>query len=168
MTTTELLVVRWDRTVIHPDDPRDDTIVCCLAEDGRPVALFLDDELREALGLVLVDPTDQRDFDIDRDPGRVTYTLTDTDPQDGRPAAPLPASNATTPPAQTRDDAECDGATRRGTRNCEETAVWELYIPDETGGPSQACGQHLNQVATYLLDGEQGDLDIRRIPTVER
>lgn len=51
------LVVRWDRTVIHPEaDPTEDTIVCCLTDDGRPVALFLDEELREALGLLLVDP----------------------------------------------------------------------------------------------------------------
>ncbi|MCX4751745.1 hypothetical protein OG455_41720 [Kitasatospora sp. NBC_01287] len=52
------LTVRWDRTVIHPDPsiPGDETIVCCLAADGRPVALFLDDELREALGMQLVDP----------------------------------------------------------------------------------------------------------------
>lgn len=51
------LVIRWDRTVIHPEaDPTDDTIVCCLTEDGHPVALFLDDEHREALGLMLVDP----------------------------------------------------------------------------------------------------------------
>ena len=52
------LIVRWDRTVIHPNpaDPNDPTIVCCLTDDGRPVALFLDDELREALGMQLVDP----------------------------------------------------------------------------------------------------------------
>lgn len=52
------LIIRWDRTVIHPNPtkPGDETIVCCLAEDGQPVALFLDDELREALGLQLVDP----------------------------------------------------------------------------------------------------------------
>jgi hypothetical protein len=50
------LIVRWDRTVIHPDDPAEDTIVCCLTGDGQPVALMLDDELREALGLMLVDP----------------------------------------------------------------------------------------------------------------
>jgi hypothetical protein len=52
------LIVRWDRTVIHPDpnEPGDPTIVCCLTTDGQPVALFLDDELREALGLLLVDP----------------------------------------------------------------------------------------------------------------
>lgn len=52
------LVVRWDRTVIHPAPtiPGDQTIVCCLTDDGHPVALLLDDELREALGLMLVDP----------------------------------------------------------------------------------------------------------------
>jgi hypothetical protein len=50
--------IRWDRTVIHPAlASEDDTIVCCSAmDDGRPVALFLDDEYREALGLQLVDP----------------------------------------------------------------------------------------------------------------
>lgn len=50
------LIVRWDRTIIHPDPVGDDTIVCCLTDDGHPVALLLDDELREALGLQLVDP----------------------------------------------------------------------------------------------------------------
>lgn len=53
------LTIRWDRTVIHPEpaeDGDDETIVCCLTENGHPVALFLDDEYREALGLVLVDP----------------------------------------------------------------------------------------------------------------
>jgi hypothetical protein len=56
-TQPEPLAVRWDRTVIHPDaDPTDDTIVCCIADTGQPVALFLDDEHREALGLALVDP----------------------------------------------------------------------------------------------------------------
>lgn len=52
------LVVRWDRDVTHPDPsiPGDETLVCCLTEDGRPVALFLDDEYREALGGMLVDP----------------------------------------------------------------------------------------------------------------
>jgi hypothetical protein len=53
----EPLTVCWDRTVIHPDPAGDeDTIVCCLTDDGRPVALILDDEYREALGLQLVDP----------------------------------------------------------------------------------------------------------------
>lgn len=49
------LVVRWDRTVIHPaPDSDDDTVVCCAAtDDGHPVALMLDAELRDALAGVL-------------------------------------------------------------------------------------------------------------------
>jgi len=52
------LTVRWDRTVIHPNPnkPDDPTTVCCLTDNGQPVALLLDDEYREALGLMLVDP----------------------------------------------------------------------------------------------------------------
>jgi hypothetical protein len=42
---------------MHPNDAEDDqTIVACMTDDGRPAALFLDDEYREALGLQLVDP----------------------------------------------------------------------------------------------------------------
>jgi hypothetical protein len=52
------IVVRWDRLVIHPENATDDTIVCCLTDDGQPIALCLDDELREALGLTLIDPPD--------------------------------------------------------------------------------------------------------------
>jgi hypothetical protein len=55
-TAMEPLIIRWDRLVSHPKKSSEDTIVCCLTEDGQPVALLLDDELREALGLVLVDP----------------------------------------------------------------------------------------------------------------
>lgn len=61
MSATELndpIVVRWDHLVIHPDKSTDDTIVCCLTDDGQPVALCLDDELREALALTLIDPPD--------------------------------------------------------------------------------------------------------------
>ncbi|AVH59988.1 MULTISPECIES: hypothetical protein [Streptomyces] len=50
------LTVHWDRIVMHPGETDDDTIVGCLTEDGRPAALVLDDEHREALGLMLVDP----------------------------------------------------------------------------------------------------------------
>jgi len=52
------LIVSWNRTVIHPNPktPGDPTVVCCLTDDGQPVALLLDDEYREALGLQLVDP----------------------------------------------------------------------------------------------------------------
>lgn len=61
---THPLVVRWDRAVIHPEvDPSEDTIVCCLAEGGLPVALLLDDEHREALGSALVDPTGETEFE---------------------------------------------------------------------------------------------------------
>lgn len=47
-------VVRWDRTVTAPDSDGD-VLVCCLDEAGRPVGLLLDEELREALGLLLLD-----------------------------------------------------------------------------------------------------------------
>lgn len=46
----------WDRLVMHPAGEDDHTIVACMTDDGRPAALFLDDEHREALGLQLVDP----------------------------------------------------------------------------------------------------------------
>ena len=41
------LIVRWDRTVIHPDPgndhhPHEQTIVCCQTYEGQPVALWLD------------------------------------------------------------------------------------------------------------------------------
>ncbi|MET9436959.1 hypothetical protein [Streptomyces sp. NPDC006551] len=81
MNTVDPLVIRWDRTVIHPADPRDDTIVCCLTDDGHPVALLLDDELREALGLVLADPTDQHDFHFEQDMDGTTYRIP-TEPED--------------------------------------------------------------------------------------
>lgn len=94
--------------------------------------------------------------------------------EDGRPVALFfdpetraKVGNWLMPSADRRADTECDGSTHKGTRNCEETAVWSLRLPGEAGEPSQACGQHLNQVATYLLDGEQGDVDVRRIATVE-
>lgn len=48
--------LRWDRLVMHPAGEDDHTIVACMTDDGRPAALFLDDEHREALGLQLVDP----------------------------------------------------------------------------------------------------------------
>ncbi|WP_128378500.1 hypothetical protein [Streptomyces cavernae] len=50
------LTVHWDRLVTHPSGEDTDTIVCCLTDTGQPVALFLDDEHREALGLLLVEP----------------------------------------------------------------------------------------------------------------
>lgn len=60
---TEPLHIRWDHTVIHSTGPGDDTIVCCLDQHGHPVALFLDDELREALGLALLLPDGDGDID---------------------------------------------------------------------------------------------------------
>lgn len=50
------ITVHWDREVWPPTGEDTDTIVCCKTDSGHPVALFLDDELREALGLQLVDP----------------------------------------------------------------------------------------------------------------
>lgn len=56
----EPLCVRWDHLVTT--EPGKDTIVACLTEDGgQPVALLLNDELREALGLALVDPDAEMD-----------------------------------------------------------------------------------------------------------
>jgi hypothetical protein len=57
------LTIRWDREVWHAESDADDTIVCCLTDDGQPVALLLDDEHREALGLLLVDPTGESEHD---------------------------------------------------------------------------------------------------------
>lgn len=69
-------VVHWDRTVIHPEaDPTDDTIVCCLTDDGAPVALLLDDEHREALGLILVDPTGENEVATPELTGRLAQLL---------------------------------------------------------------------------------------------
>lgn len=50
------LIVRWDNAVQIPDDPRDDTLVCCLTEDGRPVALLLDETHRRDLRDQLTSP----------------------------------------------------------------------------------------------------------------
>lgn len=56
-TDTTPIPLHWDRLVMHPNSSDDDqTVVACMTDDGRPAALFLDDELREALGLMLVDP----------------------------------------------------------------------------------------------------------------
>lgn len=50
--------LRWDRLVIHPcASSTGDTVVCCnRLDDGHPAALFLNDEHREALGGMLLDP----------------------------------------------------------------------------------------------------------------
>ncbi|WP_406530722.1 hypothetical protein [Streptomyces sp. I8-5] len=65
------LEVSWDRLVCHPAEPGGDTVVCCKTATGHPVALVLDDDLREALGLLLVDPDpdpdDAEPFDTEGD-----------------------------------------------------------------------------------------------------
>ncbi|AEW92995.1 MULTISPECIES: hypothetical protein [Streptomycetaceae] len=58
------LSIHWARHVIYPGPASDeDTIVCCMTDDGRPAALFLDDDLREALGAALLDPNGEADQD---------------------------------------------------------------------------------------------------------
>ncbi|GAA0704746.1 hypothetical protein GCM10010193_69690 [Kitasatospora atroaurantiaca] len=53
--TAERLRVRWDRLVTT--EPGQDTVVSCATLDGSsPVDLLLDDDLREALALSLIDP----------------------------------------------------------------------------------------------------------------
>ena len=61
VTAIDPLELSWSKGVSHPDDPAEDTIVECTAADGRLVALFLDAEHREALGLQLVDPNGEMD-----------------------------------------------------------------------------------------------------------
>lgn len=56
VTDSTPIPLRWDRLVMHPAGEDEHTIVACMTDDGRPAALFLDDEHREALGLQLVDP----------------------------------------------------------------------------------------------------------------
>lgn len=54
--TSEPLAAGWDNVVEHPHDPAEDTLVCCVTTDGIPIALWLDDGHREALGGSLSDP----------------------------------------------------------------------------------------------------------------
>ncbi|MBC9730699.1 hypothetical protein [Streptomyces sp. TRM68367] len=60
---------------------------------------------------------------------------------------------------------DCDGSTNNGTHNCPKRAVWQVKQKDSPQWVWSACAQHLNQVATWLLGGEQGELDLRRIAT---
>ncbi|MER8158113.1 hypothetical protein [Streptomyces sp. NPDC094472] len=53
---TTPLVVHWDRLVMPPTGEDDHTVIACTADDGRPVALFLTDEHRQALGEELLTP----------------------------------------------------------------------------------------------------------------
>lgn len=63
---------------------------------------------------------------------------------------------------------ECDGATHDGARTCPKYAVWQVKQTGDREYVYGACGQHLNQVGATLLDGECGELDIRRIAIDER
>lgn len=59
VAAVEPTLARWDWLVIHPqNNPDDDTIVCCLTDDGQPVALVLDDHRRAVLGDILLNPSD--------------------------------------------------------------------------------------------------------------
>ncbi|MFF3127048.1 hypothetical protein ACFVRD_33155 [Streptomyces sp. NPDC057908] len=75
----EPLIVRWDKAVTIPRESGDDTIVCCRTADGQPVALVLDDCLREDLGLLLTDPWNKRSVAIDRTTRSTTYTVATED-----------------------------------------------------------------------------------------
>ncbi|WP_326742780.1 hypothetical protein [Streptomyces sp. NBC_01768] len=82
----EPLIVRWDKAVTIPREAGDDTIVCCHTLDGQPVALVLDDCLREDLGLLLTDPWNNRSVVFDRTTRSTNYTVA-TEDADERPAA---------------------------------------------------------------------------------
>ncbi|MFD9604706.1 hypothetical protein [Streptomyces sp. NPDC059970] len=75
----EPLIVRWDKTVTIPREAGDDTIVRCRTTNGQPVALVLDDCLREDLGLLLTDPWNKRSVAIDRTTRSTTYTVVTED-----------------------------------------------------------------------------------------
>ncbi|WP_030186217.1 hypothetical protein [Streptomyces capuensis] len=65
-TDTTPITLHWDRLVMHPESSDDDqTIIACTTDDGRPAALFLDDEHREALGIQLVDPNGENNESIE-------------------------------------------------------------------------------------------------------
>lgn len=61
---------------------------------------------------------------------------------------------------------DCDGTKQQGTRNCPDRASWNLRAKDSKPWIG-ACNRHLAQVGTSLLEGEQGDLDVRRIRSTE-
>lgn len=62
----------------------------------------------------------------------------------------------------------CDGTTNRGSFNCPKVATWQVREKGDRLWTYAACPPHLSQVGTYLLQGEQGELEIRRIKTVEK
>ncbi|MFF1714360.1 hypothetical protein [Streptomyces sp. NPDC058268] len=51
----------WTREVQHGDE--DSVIVCSATADGRPIAVFVDPDEREALALTLLDPNGD-DLDV--------------------------------------------------------------------------------------------------------
>lgn len=73
----------------------------------------------------------------------------------------MPEQNTATPRP------ECDGTTSNGTRNCDRWAAWKIKRPDDREYIWAACPVHLNQVGATLLDGEAGELAIRRIVVTE-
>lgn len=62
----------------------------------------------------------------------------------------------------------CDGTTNNSSFNCDKSATWQVREKDDRLWTYAACPQHLSQVATYVLQGERGELDIRRIKTLEK
>jgi hypothetical protein len=59
----------------------------------------------------------------------------------------------------------CDGTTAKQTRNCRREVTWQVKRTSDRAYVYAACTLHLSQVGTYLLSGERGDLDVRRIKT---
>lgn len=51
---------------------------------------------------------------------------------------------------------KCDGMTYKGKFRCTENSTWALTMPDARHGGVRfdACGQHLNQVAAFLTEGD--------------
>jgi hypothetical protein len=70
----EHLSLSWTRQVTHPGTQPGPTVVHLADSSGCAYALRLDDELREALGLMLIDPSD---------PDEVAAENADCDEQDG-------------------------------------------------------------------------------------
>ncbi|GAA2112552.1 hypothetical protein GCM10009759_55400 [Kitasatospora saccharophila] len=50
------IIARWDRTEIPPTTATDNTILCCLADDGTPIALILSPDERRRLARELTTP----------------------------------------------------------------------------------------------------------------
>ncbi|MDX3165944.1 hypothetical protein PV516_19340 [Streptomyces scabiei] len=65
-TTTAVTELRWNKDVYPPVGPDDASWVPCTTSDGRPAALALDDQEREALGRRLLHLDDEGDVVDDR------------------------------------------------------------------------------------------------------